>query len=170
MQAYATAEIAPSVALRVVDDRPARHARPDEHVTPRDAILDELLGHLADLVAEKVAARLTTPRHESDAWFDTRRAAEYLGIHRDRLRRLVAEGAIPAEQENAGASCTSVARLSMRGGVPAQLRSFRCGMRAMADSSSAPRRVRVERGIYRRPTGVLEIAFKDERGVCAGAR
>jgi integrase len=34
----------------------------------------------------------------------------------------------------------------------------------MADSSSAPRRVRVERAIYRRPTGVLEVCFKDESG------
>ena len=34
----------------------------------------------------------------------------------------------------------------------------------MAESDSAPRRVRVERGIYRRSTGVLEIAFKDETG------
>jgi integrase len=35
---------------------------------------------------------------------------------------------------------------------------------AMAESSEAPRRVRVERGIYRRSTGVLEIGFKDEVG------
>ena len=34
----------------------------------------------------------------------------------------------------------------------------------MAESSSAPRRVRVERAIYRRSTGVLEICFKDEGG------
>lgn len=34
----------------------------------------------------------------------------------------------------------------------------------MPDSASAPRRVRVERGIYRRPSGVLEVAFKDEHG------
>lgn len=34
----------------------------------------------------------------------------------------------------------------------------------MADSSPAPRRVRVERAIYRRPTGVLEVCFKDESG------
>jgi integrase len=34
----------------------------------------------------------------------------------------------------------------------------------MADSSAVPRRIRVERGIYRRPTGVLEICFKDESG------
>jgi integrase len=34
----------------------------------------------------------------------------------------------------------------------------------MGDSAAAPRRVRVERGIYRRPTGVLEVGFKDETG------
>ena len=34
----------------------------------------------------------------------------------------------------------------------------------MADASKAPRRVRVERGIYRRATGVLEVGFKDEVG------
>lgn len=34
----------------------------------------------------------------------------------------------------------------------------------MAEPADAPRRVRVERGIYRRATGVLEIGFKDEIG------
>lgn len=34
----------------------------------------------------------------------------------------------------------------------------------MSESDVAPRRVRVERGIYRRPTGVLEVGFKDETG------
>lgn len=34
----------------------------------------------------------------------------------------------------------------------------------MAESSSAPRRVRVERAVYRRPTGILEVCFKDETG------
>lgn len=34
----------------------------------------------------------------------------------------------------------------------------------MADASPAPRRVRVERAIYRRSTGVLEVCFKDESG------
>lgn len=33
---------------------------------------------------------------------DTRRAAEYLGIHRDSLRRLAAERAIPTEQAGTG--------------------------------------------------------------------
>jgi hypothetical protein len=34
----------------------------------------------------------------------------------------------------------------------------------MTDSAPESRRVRVERGIYRRATGVLEVGFKDETG------
>jgi hypothetical protein len=34
----------------------------------------------------------------------------------------------------------------------------------MADSSPSPRRVRVERNIYRRATGVYEVGFKDAAG------
>ena len=35
-------------------------------------------------------------------WLDSREAAEYLGLHRDTLRKLAAERAIPAEQEGPG--------------------------------------------------------------------
>lgn len=35
----------------------------------------------------------------------------------------------------------------------------------MSPVSAAPRRVRVERNIYRRPTGVLEVGFKDAAGI-----
>ncbi len=35
----------------------------------------------------------------------------------------------------------------------------------MTGSTNAPRRVRVERNIYRRPTGVLEVGFKDASGI-----
>src|ERR1700733_1135122 len=34
----------------------------------------------------------------------------------------------------------------------------------MAENSKAPRRVRVERNIYRRPSGVYEVGFKDGTG------
>jgi excisionase family DNA binding protein len=48
-------------------------------------------------------ARLEAPQaNGGDESLDTRRAAEYLGIHRDSRRRLAAEGAIPAEQAGAG--------------------------------------------------------------------
>src|SRR5438309_10632239 len=35
----------------------------------------------------------------------------------------------------------------------------------MSGSMNEPRRVRVERNIYRRPTGVLEVGFKDASGI-----
>jgi hypothetical protein len=35
----------------------------------------------------------------------------------------------------------------------------------MSSSSDTPRRVRLERNIYRRPTGVLEVGFKDAAGI-----
>lgn len=35
----------------------------------------------------------------------------------------------------------------------------------MSASSGTPRRVRVERNIFRRPTGVLEVGFKDSSGI-----
>jgi hypothetical protein len=38
-------------------------------------------------------------------------------------------------------------------------------MSAGATPAPAPRRVRVERNIYRRPTGVLEVGFKDASGI-----
>jgi hypothetical protein len=64
------------------------------------------------------------------------------------------------------ASSTSGGRTSTIGGARAQVRSRRLGSRvdAMTDRAVAPRRVRVERGIYRRSTGVLEVGFKDETG------
>lgn len=37
--------------------------------------------------------------------------------------------------------------------------------RVMSKSSAAPRRIRVERNIYRRSTGVLEVGFKDAAGI-----
>jgi|GEM_PF-5030158 len=103
MQAYAIAEMAPPADLRLLDRRPAVPDSPSEITASRNPVLDQLLGQFAELVAAKVADRLATPLSEAaEEWLDTRRAAEYLGIHRDRLRRLAAEGAIPAEQTAAG--------------------------------------------------------------------
>ncbi|MFZ1997195.1 MAG: helix-turn-helix domain-containing protein [Solirubrobacteraceae bacterium] len=95
MKAYASAETAPVVPLRALESSsPAGTA---------SGVLDDLLAQLADLVADRIASRLAGPRAtEKDEWLDTRRAAEYLGIHRDSLRRLAAERAIPTEQAGAG--------------------------------------------------------------------
>jgi len=68
-----------------------------------DAVLNQLLVQLADLVADRLAAEIVAPaRRGADEWLDTRRAAEYLGIGRDSLRRLAAERAIPTEQAGVG--------------------------------------------------------------------
>jgi hypothetical protein len=118
LQAYATAEMAPAAELRILDRRPTIPDGTNQAADAGKVVLDQLLGQLADLVAAKVAARLATPKSEAASeWMDTRRAAEYLGIHRDSLRRLAAEGTIPAEQARA-ASCSSGSRIWTHGGGP----------------------------------------------------
>jgi excisionase family DNA binding protein len=53
--------------------------------------------------AAAIVARLGTEAGEPvPEWLDSRRAAEYLGVHRDTLRKLAAEHAIPAEQDGPG--------------------------------------------------------------------
>lgn len=102
MAAYATAERATQGApFRLLTHHPA-----PQSVTTADergnAVFDELLGHLADLVAERLAVRLVPGAPTADEWLDTRGAAEYLGVHRDTVRRLASERAVPSEQEGAG--------------------------------------------------------------------
>jgi len=71
------------------------------------SLLDALIDQLAERVAERLAAAAgpsQTPGSSSqDEWFDSRHAADYLGVHRDTLRKLAAERAIPAEQD--GPNC-----------------------------------------------------------------
>ena len=67
-----------------------------------NAVLDELVAQLADLVAARVIDLLARQQTAADEWLDTRGASEYFGIHRDSLRRLAAERAIPAEQSATG--------------------------------------------------------------------
>jgi excisionase family DNA binding protein len=53
-------------------------------------------------VAERIERLAVQQSAAADEWLDTRHAAQYLGIHRDRVRWLAAEGVIPSEQENTG--------------------------------------------------------------------
>ncbi len=65
--------------------------------------LDALIAEVADRVAAAVVAQLGMASREAlPDWLDSRRAAEYLGVHRDTLRKLAAERAIPAEQDGPG--------------------------------------------------------------------
>ena len=65
-------------------------------------ILDQLLDAVAARVAAAITARLTTETERDDEWLDSRHAAEYLGVHRDTLRKLAAERAIEHEQDGPG--------------------------------------------------------------------
>jgi excisionase family DNA binding protein len=98
---YASAEMAPAAELRLIDHHPTMSGSTSLAATG-NVVFDELLAHLADVVAAKVIDRLGRQETATDEWLDTRGASEYLGIHRDSLRRLAAERAIPAEQAGAG--------------------------------------------------------------------
>jgi hypothetical protein len=57
---------------------------------------------LADLLAPKLKLRLKPPAAASDGWLDAKRAAAYVGLSVNALRKLTAERAIPFEQEVPG--------------------------------------------------------------------
>jgi excisionase family DNA binding protein len=100
MQAYASAEMAPA-ELRLIDRHPSISGSTSQ-AAAGSLVFDDLLAHLAEIVAAKVVDGLARQEAAADDWLDTRGASEYLGIHRDSLRRLAAERAIPAEQAGAG--------------------------------------------------------------------
>jgi len=66
------------------------------------SILEQLLDHIADRLPAVTTARIGMRGDRPDEWFDSRHAAEYLGVHRDTLRKLAAERAIPSEQDGPG--------------------------------------------------------------------
>lgn len=97
MQAYATAE-RPVLehGLRILD---STSSTPPRQGPLEGSLLDELLGRLADLVAVRLTERAGTSFPETDEWMDARGAAAYLGMHRDTLRKLAAQRAIPVHQD-----------------------------------------------------------------------
>jgi excisionase family DNA binding protein len=104
MSAYASAErTAQAVPLRLLtnDSCPQRLGTAVSADLEGGGV-DAILAHVADLVVERLTVRLAMPPEAADEWLDTRKAAEYLGVHRDTIRRLAAERAIPSEQEGAG--------------------------------------------------------------------
>jgi excisionase family DNA binding protein len=104
MTAYATVERLDTVGLLAASgstERPAALAERSREVEAH--LLDALLARLADLVAERLAARSQeAAQQDAEEWMDTRRAAEYLGVHRDTIRKLAAERAIPTHQDGPG--------------------------------------------------------------------
>ncbi len=99
MQAYATSERPP------LDDQ-FRTCEPTSAHTaatagePDRTLIDQLLGRLADLVVDRLmACTEAQSKDKTSEWLDARNAAEYLGIHRDTLRKLAAQRAIPTHQD-----------------------------------------------------------------------
>jgi excisionase family DNA binding protein len=68
-----------------------------------DALIDQLAERVAERLAVATGVSQTRESNREDEWFDSRHAAAYLGVHRDTLRKLAAERAIPCEQD--GPNC-----------------------------------------------------------------
>ena len=68
------------------------------------SVINHIIDQLADRIATAIADRLASSPDATGVgeWLDSRRAAEYLDVHRDTLRKLAAERAIPSEQEGPG--------------------------------------------------------------------
>jgi excisionase family DNA binding protein len=64
-----------------------------------DAVIEDIVERVASAVVSRLAAN-----QESDLgeWLDSRGAAEYVGVHRDTLRKLAAERTIPSHQDGPG--------------------------------------------------------------------
>jgi excisionase family DNA binding protein len=71
-------------------------------VLAESSVLDQLLAHIADRLAAAITDRLAISDNRPDEWLDSRHAADFLGVHRDTLRKLAAERAIPSEQDGPG--------------------------------------------------------------------
>jgi excisionase family DNA binding protein len=97
------AELAAGGAGAMLRDR-AMVSGPLSHPGGGDgSAIDLLIDCLVDRVAAAVVARLANNGADpADEWFDSAQASEYLGLHRDTLRRLAAARAIPTEQDGRG--------------------------------------------------------------------
>lgn len=98
----------PLARLQLVSTSRGRSLEGSGDVHPTDdadigaALVTQLVNQFADRVAAAVAQRLAHGATRDDEWYDSRHAAEYLGVHRDTLRKLAAERTIPAEQDGPG--------------------------------------------------------------------
>lgn len=64
-----------------------------------DAVIEDIVERVASAVVSGLAANQEPDLGE---WLDSRGAAEYLGVHRDTLRKLAAERTIPSHQDGRG--------------------------------------------------------------------
>ena len=115
MSAYATAQIGrsslsrafgasqTSVELVTQAAGKLRLGPPSDGAGAELLVLDALFDKLAARVAAAVLEHLgRASNDEPEKWLDSRTAAEYLDVHRDTLRKLAAERAIPVHQDGRG--------------------------------------------------------------------
>jgi excisionase family DNA binding protein len=103
MSAYATSQLEPSAQLLRLEPLPSAPAGADASGADVSKVLDQLLDRLVERLAVAVAERIAPQSgSDSDTWLDSRQAAQYLGLHRDTLRRLAAARVIPTEQDGRG--------------------------------------------------------------------
>ena len=110
MAAYATQQREPSARTLRLATGPSdlRPARPPAALLGSQAgfselgIIEQLVDRLAERVAAVVAERMSATEEPADEWLDSRHAADYLGVHRDTLRKLAAERSIPCDQDGPG--------------------------------------------------------------------
>ena len=65
-------------------------------------LLDLLAERVAERVAQRLEGRLGSAYGEDMEWLDASAAANYLGLHRDTLRKLATRRLIPFEQDGPG--------------------------------------------------------------------
>ena len=104
MQAYATAErLTRCEQHPLIGSSSAVSLRPRSSSASDNALMDQLLGRLADLVVDRLRARTEGSENQpSGDWMDAREAATHLGVHRDTLRKLAVQRAVPVHQDGAG--------------------------------------------------------------------
>jgi excisionase family DNA binding protein len=105
MQAYAAAERLPSDNRLRASNLTSRALSGEASTAGESerALVDLILGRLADLVVDRLVERTAANNGDhADEWLDARSAAEYLGVHRDTLRKLAAQRAIPVHQDGRG--------------------------------------------------------------------
>jgi len=99
---YSSSGLELALTQAISDQRASRTRGAANAALAESSILETLLDHISDRLAAVIAQRIATTDDRPDEWFDSRHAAEYLGVHRDTLRKLAAERAIPSEQDGPG--------------------------------------------------------------------
>src|SRR5437763_1410004 len=98
-----TAPAAPAPPLGTHTPKPLPQG--GRRATASAASLGELVERLADDLVDRVAARLAddlAAPGAHDEWLGLAGAAEYVGLHRDTVRKRAKAGLIPCEQDGPG--------------------------------------------------------------------